>query len=31
MSLVLWLPALFVLGLLTMGMLLAFVLACDRI
>jgi hypothetical protein len=31
MSLVLWLPALFVLGLLTMGMLLAFVLARDRI
>ena len=31
MSLVLWLPALFLLGLVVFGLLFAFVKACDRV
>jgi len=31
MNLVVWLPAMFVLGLASMGCFLAFVVACDRI
>jgi len=31
MNLVIWLPALFILGLVTMGLLFAFVAACDRV
>jgi hypothetical protein len=31
MNLAVWLPALFVLGLATMGLIFAFVAACDRI
>jgi hypothetical protein len=31
MSLVVWLPAMFVLGVASMGLCLAFVVACDRI
>jgi hypothetical protein len=31
MNLVEWLPAMFVLGLASMGVFLAFVVACDRI
>ena len=31
MDLTIWLPALFVLGLVTLGLLFAFVYACDRV
>jgi hypothetical protein len=31
MSLELWLPILFILGLITLGLMFAFVDACDRI
>jgi hypothetical protein len=31
MNLVVWLPAMFVLGLVSMGLCLAFVSACDKI
>ena len=31
MNLVLWLPALFALGLVAMGLCLAFVIACEKI
>jgi hypothetical protein len=31
MSLVAWIPAMFLLGLVSMGLCLAFVAACDRI
>jgi hypothetical protein len=31
MNLEVWLPALFALGLLTFGLLFAFVVACDRV
>jgi hypothetical protein len=31
MNLVVWLPAMFLLGLASMGVLVAFVAACDRI
>ena len=31
MDLTTWLPALFILGLMTMGLLLAFVIACERV
>lgn len=31
MNLVLWLPGLFLLGLLTFGLLFAFVVGCDRV
>jgi hypothetical protein len=31
MDLTIWLPALFVLGLVGLGLMLAFVAACDRV
>jgi len=31
MNLVIWLPSLFILGLVTMGLLFAFVAGCDRV
>jgi hypothetical protein len=31
MNLAIWLPALFVLGLITMGLLFAFVAGCERV
>jgi hypothetical protein len=31
MNLAIWLPALFLLGLATMGLLFAFVAACERV
>jgi len=31
MNLVIWLPALFLLGLVTLGLLFAFVAACERV
>jgi len=31
MDLVVWLPAMFVLGLATMGLMFAFVAACERV
>ena len=31
MNLLIWLPALLVLGLATMGLIFAFVAACDRV
>jgi hypothetical protein len=31
MNLGIWLPALFMLGLATMGLLFAFVIACERV
>jgi hypothetical protein len=31
MDLMIWLPALFVLGLATMGLLFAFVFACEKV
>lgn len=31
MSLILWLPALFLLGLATLGLMLAFIKACERV
>jgi hypothetical protein len=31
MNLIIWLPALFLLGLATMGILFAFVKACERV
>jgi hypothetical protein len=31
MDLATWLPAMFALGLLTLGVLTAFVIACDRV
>jgi hypothetical protein len=31
MNLAIWLPALFVVGVATMGLLLAFVAACERV
>jgi hypothetical protein len=31
MNLALWLPALFLLGLATLGLMFAFVYACDRV
>jgi hypothetical protein len=31
MNLTIWLPALFLLGLATMGLLFAFVAACERV
>jgi hypothetical protein len=31
MNLVTWLPSLFVLGLVAMGLMFAFIAACDRI
>jgi hypothetical protein len=31
MNLAIWLPALFALGLLAMGLLFAFVIACERV
>ena len=31
MNLVIWLPTLFLLGLATIGLLFAFVAACDRV
>jgi hypothetical protein len=31
MDLTVWIPALFLLGLVTMALMLAFVVACDRV
>jgi hypothetical protein len=31
MVLTIWLPVLFILGLITMGLLFAFVVACERV
>ena len=31
MNLALWIPALIVLGLVTLGLMFAFVVACDRV
>ena len=31
MNLVIWLPAVFLLGLATLGLMFAFVAACDRV
>jgi hypothetical protein len=31
MDLTIWLPAMFVLGLATMGLIFAFVIACERV
>ena len=31
MDLMLWLPAMFMLGLITLGLLTAFVVACDKV
>jgi hypothetical protein len=31
MNLIVWLPAMFVLGLVTMGLLFAFVIGCEKV